>query len=97
MRRRCGPLSTARAQRGLPPAGVDPPVRLPERCRVGPASRPAERRRGGSSLYDEQGGEWRYHTGDRYHNPRWDHNPHDAPNAPWQNVPIGGLPVLKDG
>ena len=67
----------------------------PHLCRVGPASRPAERRRGGYSLYDEQGGEWRYHPGDRYHNPHWDHNPHDAPNSPWQNVPIAGKPVMK--
>ena len=90
------PLSVP-SQRGLPPEGIDPPVARPDLCRVSPASRPAERRRGGCSLYDEHGGEWRYHPGDRYHNPHWDYNPHDAPNSPWRNVPIGGVPVLKGG
>jgi RHS repeat-associated protein len=78
--------------RGLPPRGVQPPAK---NCRVGPASRPSERAKGGQSLWDEDGGEWRYYPGDKYHNPHWDYNPHDAPNSPWQNVPLNDMPVLK--
>ena len=61
----------------------------------GPASRPSEQEKGGKSLWDKKGGEWRYFPGDKHHNPHWDHNPHDSPNSPWENVPIGDLPVVK--
>lgn len=80
--------------RGLPPEGVQPPT--PGDLVPGPASRPSEAGKGGQSLWDENGGEWRYFPGDRYHNPHWDFNPHNAPNAPWDNVPIGDLPPVKD-
>ena len=48
--------------------------------------------KGGQSLWDEHGGEWRYFPGDNWHNPHWDYNGHVNPNSPWGNIPIGGLP-----
>lgn len=80
----------APVSRGLPPAGVNPPVE--GELTPGPASRPSEQARGGQSLWDEKGGEWRYFPGDRHHNPHWDYNPHNVPNSGWQNIPIGNLP-----
>lgn len=80
--------------RGLPPEGISPPVAGD--LTPGPASRPSEAGKGGQSLWDENGGEWRYFPGDRYHNPHWDFNPHNVPNSPWDNVPIGDLPPVKD-
>jgi hypothetical protein len=76
--------------RGLPPEGVNPPVDGP--LTPGPASRPSEVGKGGQSLWDEHGGEWRYFPGDKWHNPHWDYNGHANPNSPWGNIPIGGLP-----
>lgn len=77
--------------RGLPPEGVHPPV--PGNVTPGPASRPSEQRRGGQSLWDEKGGEWRYFPGDKWHNPHWDYNAHDLPRgSEWRNVPIDNLP-----
>lgn len=78
--------------RGLPPEGISPPV---PGTTPGPASRPSERDKGGQSLWDPDGGEWRYSPEDRWHNPHWDHNPHDRPQSPWQNIPIGDLPPRK--
>jgi hypothetical protein len=77
--------------RGLPPDGVRPPVSGD--LTQGPASRPSEQRRGGQSLWDDNGGEWRYFPGDKWHNPHWDYNPHNVPRgSEWQNVPIDNLP-----
>ncbi|HZN78690.1 MAG TPA: hypothetical protein VFC01_03225 [Mycobacterium sp.] len=81
--------------RGLPPEGLQPPVS--GTLTPGPASRPSEQRVGGQSLWDEKGGEWRYYPGNKHHNPHWDYNPHDVPNARWQNVPINNLPPVKGG
>lgn len=78
------------ASRGLPPDGIYPPVE--GKVTQGPASRPSEQARGGQSLWDEKGGEWRYFPGDKYHNPHWDYNPHNSPTSPWQNIAIGDLP-----
>lgn len=78
------------ASRGLPPGGVYPPVE--GKVTEGPASRPSEQARGGQSLWDEKGGEWRYFPGDKYHNPHWDYNAHNTPTSPWQNIAIGDLP-----
>jgi hypothetical protein len=90
------PPPPAPPARGLPPEGVSPPVS--GKVTPGPASRPSEQRRGGQSLWDEKGGEWRYFPGDNYHNPHWDYNPHNLPKAtPWQNVPIDNLPPVKGG
>jgi len=83
-----------RPPRGLPPEGADPPIAGD--LTPAPASRPSEAGKGGQSLWDENGGEWRYFPGDKYHNPHWDFNPHNAPNSPWDNVPIGDLPPVKD-
>lgn len=76
--------------RGLPPGGVNPPVE--GEVTPGPASRPSEQARGGQSLWDEKGGEWRYFPGDKHHNAHWDYNAHNVPKSPWQNIPIGNLP-----
>ncbi|CAM3301546.1 hypothetical protein MYCO108962_13185 [Mycobacterium colombiense] len=77
---------------GLPPEGLRPPVDGP--VTVGPASKPSIEAKGGQSLWDKNGGEWRYDPGqDRYHYPHWDYNPHNAPNSRWGNVGINGLPT----
>jgi RHS repeat-associated protein len=81
--------------RGLPPSGVNPPGYNPNKWKTGPASRPSERNNGGQSNWDPNGGEWRYSPSDNWHNPHWDYNPHNSPNSPWQNIPIGGLPPRK--
>jgi hypothetical protein len=47
------------------------------------------------SLWDELGGEWRYHYEDTFHNDHWDYNPWSNFNSSWQRVPINGLPPLK--
>ncbi|KBL53590.1 hypothetical protein T604_00032 [Mycobacterium tuberculosis UT0087] len=78
---------------GLPPPGVSPPAE--SNLTVGPPSRPIQQARGGESLWDENGGEWRYFPGDNYRYPHWDYNPHDSPTARWQNIPIGDLPTHK--
>jgi hypothetical protein len=80
-------------ERGLPPEGVNPPSE--GECEVGPASRPSEQAKGGKSLRDKKGGEWRWYGGDKWHNPHWDHHPHNAPNSGWVNIPHGGLPPVK--
>lgn len=76
--------------RGLPPEGVRPPIEGP--LTPGPASRPSEAGKGGQSLWDKDGGEWRYFPGDKWHNPHWDYNGHGNPKSPWDNIPINGLP-----
>ena len=81
--------------RGLPPDGIEPPVAEPKTLHEGPASRSSERGKGGRSLWDPSGGEWRYSPEDKWHNPHWDYNPHDSPVSPWQNVPIDPLPPRK--
>jgi RHS repeat-associated protein len=81
--------------RGLPPEGVKPPIPDADQCKPGPASRPGERDKGGQSNWDPRGGEWRWFPGDRWHNPHWDYNPHDAPKSPWENIPHGDLPPVK--
>jgi hypothetical protein len=81
--------------RGLPPEGVSPPGIDPRDLTPGPASRPFERAKGGESLYDKSGGEWRYFPGDSRHNPHWDYKPGGSPNSGWQNIPIGNHPIMK--
>lgn len=88
------PPPPPRPEPGLPPEGIRPPV--PGKLTPGPPSRPSEERRGREHLWDENGGEWRYHPEDRWHNPHWDYNPHNTPNSKWDEIPIGGLPPLKE-
>jgi hypothetical protein len=58
---------------------------------VNPNEQPA--RRGEKSLYDSEGGEWRPHLPDSWHNnPHWDYKP-PGPNQPWQNIGIDGTPI----
>jgi RHS repeat-associated protein len=75
---------------GLPPDGVTPPAEGP--FTVGPASRRSD---SGQSLWDQNGGEWRYFREDEDHNPHWDYNPWNHATDQWQNVQIGGLPPVK--
>jgi hypothetical protein len=38
--------------------------------------------------WDPDGGEWRYHSPDKWHpNGHWDYNPWDTWNSPWRNTP----------
>jgi hypothetical protein len=78
----------------LPPEGVRPPVA--GELTPGPASQSRARRFGGRSLWDQNGGEWRYFPGDEYRNPHWDYNPHDRNNSEWENIPIGGRQPHKE-
>jgi PPE family len=80
--------------RGRPPEGLHPPVEGP--LTPGPPSRAGERRRGAEHLWDDQGGEWRYHGEDKDHNPHWDYKP-PGKNTRWDQIPIGDLPPLKGG
>jgi len=89
-------LNDAAPPRGLPPEGVRPPIPEADQCQPGPASRPSERDKGGQSLWDPSGGEWRWFPGDKWHNPHWDHNAHDGKSSPWVNVPHGDLPPVKN-
>ena len=77
-------------ERGLPPEGIKPPIE--GELKEGPASRPSEVSKGGKSLYDEKGGEWRWDPGTNdWHNPHWDYKPAGSPKIPWQNIPWGNL------
>ncbi len=81
---------------GLPPEGIVPPAPNPNELKVDAASRSSERAKGGLSLWDTEGGEWRYASADKWRNPHWDYNPwNQGPNTPWQNIPIGNLPPHK--
>lgn len=75
---------------GLPPPGIDPPVANPQDLVEGPSTQGF-----GKSLWDPNGGEWRYDVGNEFHNPHWDYNPWTQWNSPWQNVQIGDLPPVK--
>jgi RHS repeat-associated protein len=74
--------------KGLPPQGVKPPTA--GQCEAAPSTRGDD-----SSLWDPNGGEWRFAPEDQWRNPHWDYNPWDNWNSPWQNVPIDGLPPVK--
>jgi RHS repeat-associated protein len=52
--------------------------------------RPGSREGSGDNWWDPQGGEWRWHPADKYHEGHWDYNPWSEWNSPWQNVPPGG-------
>ena len=43
-----------------------------------------------NSYWDPQGGEWRYHPEDPWHNAHGDYNPWDTYNSPWQHTDRGG-------
>ncbi|MES2984586.1 MAG: phage minor head protein [Pseudomonadota bacterium] len=57
-------------------------------------SRSKPRARGEKSLYDKDGGEWRYAPEDKYHNAHWDYKPAGEKQA-WQNIKIDNKPILK--
>jgi hypothetical protein len=48
--------------------------------------RSATRANVGKDSWDPEGGEWRYHPADKYHDPHWDHNPWTNWNKPWQHL-----------
>jgi hypothetical protein len=66
-------------------SGPVPPVRNPARLKPGTGSRPSA---SGASLWDEQGGEWRYHPDDAFHYAHWDYNDHAASDTPWRSIPV---------
>lgn len=81
---------------GLPPEGLRPRVEGP--LTTGPASKPSVASKGGQSLWDKDGGEWRYDPGqDSRHYPHWDYNPHAQKFDQWRNVGINDLPTHKEG
>jgi PPE family len=80
--------------RGRPPEGLRPPV--DGNLTPGPPSRAREQRKGAEHLWDDQGGEWRYHGEDSSHNPHWDYKP-PGKYSEWEQIPIGGLPPEKGG
>ena len=54
---------------------------------------PSGRADGSNRWFYEDGGEWRYHDVDPWHDtPHWDYNPWDQWNSPWQNVPVPSTP-----
>jgi hypothetical protein len=56
----------------------------------GPASRPSEAAKGGESLYDTEGGEWRPHLPDSWHpDAHWNYKP-PGKNAEWLNLDENG-------
>jgi hypothetical protein len=73
-------------RRALPPPDIVPPVRNPGRLTPGVTSRTKEAWFGGNSLWDEDGGEWRYIPSDRWGRSYWDYNGHAGPNSPWQKI-----------
>lgn len=65
------------------------------RFKEGDPSRSKPRSRGEKSLYDEQGGEWRYAPKDKYHDtPHWDYKPAGKAQE-WQNISIDGRRIFK--
>jgi hypothetical protein len=36
--------------------------------------------------WDPEGGEWRFHPEDKWHDPHWDYNPWEQWNTPWQHL-----------
>jgi hypothetical protein len=54
--------------------------------RPGNPSRAKPRNRGEKSLYDPEGGEWRPHLPDKYHDKfHWDYKP-PGKNKPWHDI-----------
>ena len=52
----------------------------------GPPSRQKPLNRGEKSLYDSEGGEWRPHLPDKYHDKfHWDYKP-KGKNKPWKDI-----------
>ena len=61
----------------------------------GDPSRAKPRKRGEKSVYDENGGEWRPHTPDKYHpEGHWDYKEHEK--APWKNKDTEGRDIDDD-
>ena len=64
------------------------------KLKEGNPSRKKPSERGEKSLYDKEGGEWRYSPEDKYHNPHWDYKS-PGKNQKWENIPIDDLPPKK--
>jgi len=72
-----------------------PPVEGP--VIEGDPSRKKPKERGEKSYYDENGGEWRPHLRDPFHEPHWDHKPPSTPEDKyprWWNVAPSTVPTL---
>jgi hypothetical protein len=48
--------------------------------------RSATRNNVGNDWWNPEGGEWRYHPLDKYHDPHWDYNPWTQWNSLWQHL-----------
>jgi hypothetical protein len=42
--------------------------------------------------WDPQGGEWRFHGADKWHEPHWDFNPWTDWNSPWEHIDVESEP-----
>lgn len=82
----------SKVDRSKPETWPEPPF-SGER-KIGEPSRQKPKERGEKSWYDEEGGEWRPHTPDKYHpEGHWDYKP-PGENSPWQNIFIKNLPEI---
>jgi RHS repeat-associated protein len=64
-------------------AAPKPPGLDPETWDLGPASRDIPE----NHWWDPEGGEWRWHAADKWHDTgHWDYNPWDQWNSPWQHL-----------
>jgi hypothetical protein len=80
-----GTSAAARALARLPKAAREsekPPGFNPETWQWREGSRTNVPR----SWWDPEGGEWRFHPADKYHDPHWDYNPWQQWNTPWQHL-----------
>lgn len=68
---------------------LKPPGHDPETWEWGPPSRKKPAERGEGSFWDPNGGEWRLHQPDKYHDDyHWNYNSHENSSSPWHDVPI---------
>jgi hypothetical protein len=81
------------AVRGLPPDGIRPPV--PGKLTPGPASRPSEQAKAARVFGTTPAASGATFLATNTTIRHWDFNPHNTPNAPWENVPIDNLPPVK--
>ena len=89
-------LAPAGVGAGLDPRAPTPPGYDPDTWSIGP---PSKKGNPYESYYDPEGGEWRWHPPDAYHNGHWDYKPDEPWNAPWQRIPgpDGSPPLIEPG
>ena len=91
------PLSSVRHPAYYSPTWPDPPT--DSKLTEGEPSKKKPRKRGEKSLYDEDGGEWRPHKPDRYHDEgHWNYKPvptDDDTYPEWKNIRPDGTEIPK--